>query len=411
MLLINKLALIAISRLLAALLQAVSLIIVARVAGPASFGLLSVFIGLVIVFQAVFDLGITAYVTRLRATTPQSPLIAQALKIYQRVGLLLGATLVAVSIAVALSGGQVWWLMAALGLAGAIERQADVRLALAIADGDVWKNSFALVLRRALAALLVLVCIQLAIDAVFAYGLSSLIASLVSLWLSRRLVTLQRPIGNVGFVELRTVYSTSKSFWANSIGVQLRNLDIIIVAAFVPAASAGYYSAIARSLNPLMLLSSSLSTILLPMAAGSGGRWTKSLAIPVAVVTLGMSAVFVSISIYADKFVLLVFGVEFAPAIPGFRIVLIGLVFASYSSIQTSFLQARGIEKGVGRISILASIMALLGIGIGVSAAGVTGAALGLASSHVLQCLALIVLGVWNKPTGQTLTADAVEKV
>lgn len=410
MLLINNLAWIAASRLVAALLQAVSLILVARVAGPANFGLLAVFFGLIIVFQAVFDFGISAYVTRLRAATPGSPLIVQALKIYQRLGLLLCLTLVTVAIAVALFGGRAWWLLLALGMAGYVERQSDVRLALAIADGDVWKNSLCLVVRRSLTALLLLICLQFDVDAVFAFGVSSLIASIVSFWLSRRLVLLQPLNGKVGLPEFRTIYGISKNFWANSIGVQLRNLDVILVAAIVSPISAGYYSAIARSLNPLMLLSSSLSTVLLPIATRTGGLWTRSLAIPVGTVTLGMSTIFVFMSIYADKLVLFMFGVEFSPAVPGFRIVLIGLIFASFSSIQTSLLQARGVERGVGRISIMSSVAALTFVFIGVSIAEVTGAASGLAFSHILQCLALIFLGIWSNSSKDPSPATVVRR-
>lgn len=392
MILFHRFAWIVASRLLAALLQAVTLVLIARNAGPSLFGVLAAFLGLVVILQVVSDCGIATYITRLRAKQPDAPQIAVALKVHQCLGVLACVLLVGTAILVAYIGDRPWWSLILLAVAGYLERQSDVRLTLALADGDVWKNAINLVLRRMVTLLMVIVGGYMSIDAILTFGIASFVAAVISLLMSRKMVRVQGTVAQLGLLEFRSILLVSRSFWVNSIGVQLRNLDVFLIAALATPAIAGYYGAIARSLNPLMMISSSLASVLLPMVARSDGRVGKSLLAPVGGVLGLVSAFYIGMAIYADKLVPFLFGSQFTPAVSGFRVVLVGLIFASVSSLLSSFLQARGFEKYVGRVSILTSVVSLSGIVIGVVLAGVLGATVGLVVAYVVQATLLFVV-------------------
>lgn len=398
MILFRRFVWITASRVISAVLQALSIILVARAAGAQDFGILAAFMGIVIIFQALVDLGITTYVIRLRARTPDSPALAWSLQIYRKLGMLLGISLAAVAAAMALVLGQPWWLLIPLGIAGCLERQSDIRLAMAVADGEVWKNSLNMITRRSLALAMVFGAIDLGIDPILAFGVASTFASLLSLWLSRRLVKVVSTPEKADRKRFREIFSVSRYFWANSLGVQFRNLDAFLVTAIGGASVGGYYGAISRSLNPLMMVSSSLAGIVLPMAARMDGKAGRDIKIPVAIVTVLTSTMYVVLALNAEALVLLLFGDGYLEAANGFRVVLIGLIFASLSSLQTSFLQARGAERVVGRIAIVTSVVSLSSISVGVAVSGVDGAAIGLASAYLLQCILLFLLGRRTSP-------------
>lgn len=382
------------SRLLGALLQAASLVMVARIAGPSEFGVLAAFLGMVVVFQAAFDLGIPTYVTKLAATSRNAPQVVWCLRIFGYFGVLLFLGLSGAAVVISVVSGSSWWLLCPLAVSGWLERQSDVRLNIAVADGDVWKSSVNLVSRRILAITLLAGGLSVGMNATSAFSLASMLASIVSVWMSRSLVYLQAPEEKIEKSIVYEILQASRPFWANSIGAQLRNFDVVIVAAVVSPLIAGYYGVIARSLNPLMMLSSSLATIILPMATKNSGKSSRLLWVPIGIVLGVVFVAYGAMFVFMPHIIDLVFGPDFTATVTGFRVALVGLVFASLSSVQTAFLQARGKERAVGRVSVGTSIFMLAAIGGGAVSSGVTGAALGLAASYVLQCALLSVTNV-----------------
>lgn len=394
MVLFRKFIWIVASRLLAAVLQAVTLILIARSAGPSQFGLLSAFMGIVVIIQVISDCGIAPYVTRLRATSPDASFIGVALKVHRFLGILACAMLLGVAVIFSFIGNQGWWSLIPLAIAGYFERQGDVKLTLAIADGDVWKNAFNLILRRLITFLVVIIGTYANLQPILVFGMGSLAGSYVSFWISRRLVAFQRHPRAVGRVEVRDVLTESSPFWINSIGAQLRNFDAFLVATLTTPAIAGYYGVISRSLNPLMMISSSLATVLLPLASRAEGKVGRALTVPVGIVFGLVVSLYLTLAYHAENVVFILFGSEFLPASSGFRVVLVGLIFASLSALLSSFLQAHGAARCVGRVSIVTSIISLIGISIGVILAGILGAAVGLGTAYVIQSICLVTVAV-----------------
>ncbi|WP_035926589.1 lipopolysaccharide biosynthesis protein [Kocuria rosea] len=376
------------SRLGAALIQALSFLLVARQAGPAEFGVLAAFMGTVIVLQAVVDLGIPTFITKTRAGDREDRQVLRALRLYSRVGLILGMLLCVTGTVFAVVYGQSWWWLLPLAVAGWLERQSDVRLTVALADGDVWKNSLNLMVRRTATLLLLLIGMNLQMDAAIAFGAASALASVLSVLLSRRFVVLPELAERTSWRNSQKIIKDSKAYWANSLGAQLRNLDVLLVGLVATPVAAGHFGAVARAIGPLRMVTASLATVLLPVAVRKNGN-RKELMIPLAAVLGAMFVVYVLLLIFARDIVLLLLGPEYAPATLALQLVVGGLIFASVTSVLTPLLQARGSQVSVGRLSILFSVMSLGGVALGGSYGGVSGAGLGLSITYLLHCLAL----------------------
>lgn len=381
------------SRLIAALLQAGALILVARQAGPSGFGILSAFMGVIVVVQTVLDFGLPTYITKSRAEQSDAKAI-KALRLYQFLGIALCVVLCAISVLFGMTPGYEWWWLLPLGLAGWLERQSDVRLTIALADGDVWKNSLNLVVRRGSAILILLLGINFRLDAVPAFALASVLAALLSWALSRRLVVLPETPERITRSAAKKVLRDSSAYWANSMGAQIRNLDVLLVTLMGNPVTAGQYGAVSRSIGPLRMVTASLSTVLLPAVIRTKGNQKRKLAGVILVILALISGMYVLLIILSEDIVQALLGPAYAPAAYAFRLVVVGLIFASIISVLTPILQANGSQAIVGRASLLFSVVSLAGVGTGTWLGGVTGAGAGLAISYALHSVVLLCVFV-----------------
>lgn len=398
MTLLKGFAWITFGRLLAALLQAVSLVLVARYAGPDDFGVLAAYLGFTIVIQATFDLGISTHITKRRAHWAEDPQVAKAIRLYRYLGMALLLVLSMAGLIISHAAHYSWWLFIPLALSGCLERQSDVRLTIALADGDVWKNATNLVARRSIALVVLLMAVQAGWSALSAFSIASVVAASCSYMLSNHLVKIDHLSSHLNWPEVKKILGAAGPFWANSLGAQLRNLDVLLVGFVASAPIAGYYGAVSRSVSPLRMVSSSLAAVILPMVARRGGQ-VRSIVGAVMVVIGTLAVAYMILAVFAREVVLLLLGSEYLPAAVAFQIVMVGLIFASSSSVFTSVLQAKGYERIVGMISIATSLAALVGVVIGVMFFKATGAALGLSISYVVQCAALALVVVWARNT------------
>lgn len=381
------------SRLIAALLQAVALILVAREAGPSGFGALSAFMGVIVVVQTALDFGLPTYITKSRAEQSYAK-AANALRLYELLGFSLCVVLCSISLLFGMAPGYEWWWLLPLGLAGWLERQSDVRLTIALADGDVWKNSVNLVVRRGSAILMLLFVINFQLDAVPAFALASVSAALLSWVLSRKLVALAETPERITRSSARKVLRDSGAYWANSMGAQVRNLDVLLVTLMGNAVAAGQYGAVSRSIGPLRMVSASLSTVLLPAVIRSKGKQKRTLAWAILVIIASIAGMYVLLIVFSGKIVEVLLGPAYMPAATAFRLVVVGLIFASIISVLTPILQGQGFQVIVGRASLFFSVVSLAGVGIGTWLGGVTGAGAGLAITYALHSVVLICVFV-----------------
>jgi O-antigen/teichoic acid export membrane protein len=79
-------------------------------------------------------------------------------------------------------------------------------------------------------------------------------------------------------------------------------------------------------------------------------------------------------------------GSSYAPAVGPLRVVCLGLVFASASTLMNASMQGLGFERAVASLSGVVSGCVLLGVGIGAHLGAASGAAIGLSTAYLVQC-------------------------
>lgn len=141
-------------RIVAAVLQAVSLVVVARLLPVFEFGYLATFLGVTTLVQVALDFGVGSLVTRERAADETNPVVAAALRFTNVSTIALIVLLLLGLAAGAVYVSDVYWQMLPLAVWAAAERNADTRLSVAFADGDVQINVVNLLSRRTAASTL-----------------------------------------------------------------------------------------------------------------------------------------------------------------------------------------------------------------------------------------------------------------
>lgn len=395
-------------RLLAAFTQALTLVLVARGTEPERFGMVSAFMGAAIVLQTTVDLGVSGYALKVRAADAADPVVAMCVRVYQRLGGVLLAVLLAVGIGLAIIDKIPWWLFLPLAAGMAIERQADMRLNLAVADGDTWKNSSVLVARR-LITLVLLGLLAPLTGAVAAYGTGLIVGSLLSWAAGQRLIPV--PVGGEGssgaegrdgtgsedgaapLPRAGELLRAARPFWADSVMAQIRNLDALIVTAVAPSAQAGYYGAISRSVSPLRMVGTSLASVMLPAAVKSGRADKRRMRRILLVLFVGLAVVYSLLGLTAGWWVVLLLGDGYAASVPGFRLLLTGLVLDGVSSVIGAVMLGSRLENVVAWSVTIASLLGLGMVAVGGAVHGATGAAAGLSASYVLQFAIMLAGG------------------
>lgn len=383
-------------RIVAALLQALSLILVARSLVPAEFGLLSAVLGVATVAQTAIDMGVSTFTTRERAANPESGAVATALRFNTVSSLVLTAiTLIALGVA-GFVFNPLYWLMLPLAFWISGERNADTRLTVAFADGDAKINVFNLLSRRLAAIVLFLILLALAVEPLLAYCVATAVAALGSSFFAN--VYVRRRVTVPSSITYRELLRQSWPYWLHSVATQARNLDVVVTSAIAGAAQAGFYSAASRLTSPLRILPTSLSTVLLPAASRASARShsIKPLVKTVLVVVAIMTVLYAILFVLMPWLVPFALGDAYSPAIPVIQIVLIGLPFAAAVSLVASLLQGQGYKHLVATTSTITTIACLVGVAIGSVAGGAIGAAIALAASFVLQasilCISFVTL-------------------
>ncbi|NSX38684.1 hypothetical protein HTS88_20080 [Pseudarthrobacter oxydans] len=370
------------------MIQAVTLLLLARDLGPDGFGTFSAAFGTAIVFQASLDLGIATLVVKERSANTCSPLIYSALCLTDRLGmaLLVLAALPLLALAVLLD--PFFYLLLPLAVWAAAERQADVWLSVPLADGDAKFNTQNLLIRRAATALLYIIGVSAGFDAALSFSTSMALTSLISYVVVRLFVT-ARIETSLPRTPIKTIIGKSWPYWLNSLGVQARNLDSLIVSMVAGAGQAGFYAATSRATGPLRILSTSMAAVLLPASSAKGPRELQRLLRLVGIFAVCSSALYGGLIVIVPAAVDLFLGEIYRGAIFPLQIVLAGLVFAGVASLFTSMLQGVGLQLFVAKTAVATTIICLLFVFLGGLAAGAVGAALALTVSFVVQVIIL----------------------
>ncbi|MDZ7911455.1 MAG: oligosaccharide flippase family protein [Rhodococcus sp. (in: high G+C Gram-positive bacteria)] len=113
-------------RLVGALIQALSMVLLARISGPSGFGIFAAAYGVGLVLQTVLNFGFTPFLVRIRALGDQEPLIASTLESPRRANLAVGALLVMIAAVASAFGAEalVRCAIGSVGCPGQLRRDA-----------------------------------------------------------------------------------------------------------------------------------------------------------------------------------------------------------------------------------------------------------------------------------------------
>jgi O-antigen/teichoic acid export membrane protein len=358
---------------------------VARFLGPSQFGVVTSAAGVVALLQAVLDLGGGTLIARDAAESLPSDNLGIALR--YRWLLWRG-----------------WFLLSMLALAGAIAGLLDTDLVLVLGVcglwvlGSVYENLFVGLLtglgRTSVGASVSLVerLISLglmlampffmdpdATDFIAAFAVGTLVASGVGRVLTRSECKLALSIApSLSARSLRR----GVSFMAGTMGAQLQNLDVPLMAWLGGAASAGLLAAPSRLTTPLGLVASSVATIILVQRRHS---YNELRVLPTAARVAAMTAVGVMpIVVAPDAFALFVMGDGYVGAAGVFRLVALGAVLSSVSQVLAADLIAHHEQRFVASAIIMGGVLGLVVVALTASALGALGGGLGVVSSQIL---------------------------
>jgi len=389
-------------RLGGAMIQALSLALLARVLGPSDFGAFAVWYGLAVVLQAFVNFGLTPLLVRVRA---QGGRDSDVLRMLFLCGIASAVVAVVVTTFASVSAifFEAKWYLVPLGIWVVADNLVETYLAIPLADGRAWQNAISLVYRRSISVVVLLIGMVLDADVALFYA-SGLALGSLTVFLFVLKDNSQRLSGDQSQMTFGSLAAEAKYFWINSIATQARNLDVFVVSIVATGSGAGsttgYYAAASRLTSPLRIVPTSFASVLMPAAVRSAkdGKY-RGLVRATVLISLVSAVGFLIVALLVPLLVPIVLGESYDGAVTVIQIVCGGLVFAAVSSQLNAVLQAIGRARLVSNVSLVSTVACLLLVALLVPSAGAAGAGWGLAISYVVQFL-ILTFATWKTVRG-----------
>lgn len=374
------------SRILAAAVQAIALIVVARFVEVSVFGELSVIIAVLTFVFVAAAAGLPAYILREYALREFG-----AVRTALRANLLtsLVGAVVLVALTLVLVREPLTWLAVVLTVAVAADKTIDCQLSVPIAEKrmsvvTVSIAGRAVIMVMVFAAILV---VTSATEPVLAYVGARAASALFG---AVHAAVIRVPLGVAAWPMLRVARAVWPLAAANLISA-MRALDALVVYVVGGSATAGLYSAATRPFAPASIVAGAAGSVLMPHSAtaapGSLRRplrrlWWLTLATTVALAPLAFLGPFVAVLLYGD---------DYRDAGAALGIALVAVPAMISAPLMSTVLQARGSERFVVFNGVVFLPVLVAFVGIGTLVAAETGAAAGLA------------LATWGRNAGLAL--------
>lgn len=370
------------ARVVSAVLQSATLVLLARWAGPATFGLVASVTGILLLVGTVADFGLAGLLLRNQSLDRSSATAGVILRLNFLIstGLTMG-----VAVALTALGLSTSWpgllMLVPLAIWMAAEKNGDVWLSLATAAGRSHLVTVSLLVRRGLSLLLFIVLAE-GIATSLAFAVALAVGSVTANVLMRVTLKVNPTQGEHSY---RSVARAALPFLFNSLAAMVRNLDVAIVSAAAGPVAAGIYAVPSRLTSPLRMLPTTMSPLIVRYAAiGTRASLRAVGRVSILVMTV-MPAVLVVIAVWAPSIVEIVLGVSYATAVLPLRIICVGLVFAFAISLETSYLQGCGDASLVGRIGLAIVVVTIASLFAGALLGGSTGAAIAASATFALH--------------------------
>jgi O-antigen/teichoic acid export membrane protein len=375
------------SRIVGSGLQAVILALLARWAGPESFGVTSAVLGVGVAISSAGDLGLGQYVVRVRSRDPRGTEVSAVLKLAGRTSWLVGVVLAVLLGAVGMFSPLVLATIP-LALWATMEKISNSWLGVATADGRTYINTIVILVRRGVALAAFTACVALHVPATMAFSTSCAFASALGALIGREAMLATVAHGPHPRADL---LRKSWPFWLNSAAGQARGLDVAVVGALGGAVAAGIYSVPARMMSPLRLVPDSLATLLMTSASRDDRRALRSLLTAAVAVATLIGVGLAGLAWLAGPIIEITVGSQYLSATVPLQIFTVGVWAAGASSLAVGLLQGWGSEHYVGVLDVYVTILLLVGAGIGAALGGAAMAAAAASAAYVLNAVVLLI--------------------
>ncbi|HHV22387.1 MAG TPA: hypothetical protein GXZ30_12780 [Propionibacterium sp.] len=257
------------------------------------------------------------------------------------------------------------------------------------ADSRNTSLAVSLVSERAVLLVLYLGAALLGVHPEIAFFLSYALGALVGAGVAFALMDpAARPFR--GLTRLPDAWRGAQYFGLGAIMINLSSLDSAIAGAVAGNTVVGYYGAVNRWTQPIMLASNTFTTLLVPVAAREPtmrdvwGRIRSTMWLPA-----GGAALCVLMGVFAEPLVLLIMGEQYAPSVPVLQILAVAVAIININQPLAGLLQARGHDR---RVALLLAVAVLVRLGVLVPLVLIFGA-MGIALAFVMG-EAILLLGM-----------------
>ncbi|MET2011798.1 lipopolysaccharide biosynthesis protein [Microbacterium chocolatum] len=374
----------------AALLQALSMVLLARWAGPADFGLAVAVQSVILLVSAIAGMGLGPYVTRELAAGLAADEVRRVVRLNSLIGVILGAGLLAVFLALAPLDPR-FWLMVPFALGAVAQRNSAVWQGITLARGRTRVFGLSLTLRRAVLLAVFVLMYALGVNPVLSYAVAYVVAEAGVNATLRAITPVGGSASNASMSRLLTL-RLARPYWIETIATQLRNQDVAVVAFAAGPGAAGLFAVPSRVSSPATMVGSAVSAVLLPKFASRGWSWFRR-GLLLQLVTLAATGLgLVVIVALAGWLVPVIVGDEYLGAVQPLRIYCVGVFFLTFSMMAGAAIQGLGSARVVGHVAAVAATLVLGSVALGAILGAAVGAAVGYSAACFLQAVALVVL-------------------
>ncbi len=362
------------SRILAAAVQAISLIVVARFVEVAVFGELSVIIAVVTFVFVAAAAGLPAFILREHALAEYGA-VRSALRANIATSLVAAVILVAASLA--LIRDPLGWVAVVLAVAVAVDKTVDCQLSVPIAEKRMPAVTLSIAGRAAVMAVTFTVVMVAtgAAEPVWAYAGARAASAVFGL---AHTVAIRVRFPDTAWPWQRLARAVWPLAAANLISA-MRALDALVVFVVGGSATAGLYSAATRPFAPAAIVAGAAGSVLMPHSARAEPGALRRPLRRLRWITVGATAALIPVAFLGPVLVVLLYGEEYREAGAALGIALITVPAMISAPLMSTVLQARGDEKFVVSNGVVFLPVLVVFVGAGTVLAAETGAAVGLA--------------------------------
>lgn len=377
------------SRIVAAVLQMVVLVLLARGLTPSSFAFVSSVNVALMVACALNGFGIQRQLAYRRSRNPDDELLGSLYARRLRYTYASAVLWLAATVALGLSADSRFLAVAPAALWLVAEQITQTWNTIAVVDGRASQLMTSFLFRRVPVIVLVGVALVRDWDVVWTWSTGLALGAVLAWVVNYR----QQPAWATIMVPRRRLVSARGTldlgYWWSQVGEQLRDMDVPLLALVNPSV-AGVYALPVRFVRPMNMVTLATGSVAFPVLSRKDKFTRKHVLVGVAAGS-APTVLIAAFLFLAAPLLPTIAGSAYQDSVTTMRVICLGTVLWAPSSLLAIFLQSRSdaATRSAGRIVISFNVLQLVGVMVGGAAAGATGAAAFLA---VGQGLALICL-------------------